>query len=148
MDKKVRQAGYSRKWYENNREKAIANSKVSSAAARENYRLFRLSLECFVCGEKRSACIQLHHFEGKKLESGVTLRALCTSSHKFKGELKKTIPVCANCHLLIHSGDIRLNAGECSKAGEKLSKSFWFGSIPDACASYNAVYPSGMEADC
>lgn len=58
------------------------------------------SLSCIICGESDPACIDFHHLDENQKEYQIS--DLVMSREKMVEELKKCVPVCANCHRKIH----------------------------------------------
>jgi len=82
------------------REKANKRTKET----REWYDELKKKLECLKCKDKRYYLIEFHHLDPKKKENTVT--NLLWQKKKDKSyvlkEIKKCIPLCANCHREFH----------------------------------------------
>ena len=65
---------------------------------------YKAGLECVVCGEDHSACLDFHHKNPKEKELLIG-RASAYSLDRIKLEVKKCIVLCANCHRKHHFMD-------------------------------------------
>lgn len=95
---KERKLECQRRWYKNNKEKVkkwVRDREKINAKWIQNY---KKKLSC-ACGESDSRCIDFHHLDPKnKLFTigGAANRGKSLSL--IKEEIKKCIPLCANCH--------------------------------------------------
>ena len=63
--------------------------------------------KCTMCPEDENACLDYHHIDPSTKEGNVG--SLCKSSKdRTIKELKKCVPLCANCHRKLHAGLIEL----------------------------------------
>lgn len=65
--------------------------------------------KCHFCRIDNPTVLQFHHLneEGKEKENGIaTMRADLWSEGKILHEVAKCIVVCANCHLMLHEGEL------------------------------------------
>jgi hypothetical protein len=62
----------------------------------EFYRRVKEKQKCAKCGDSRWYVMDFHHIKNKKYEIGALARQ--GSIKKLKDELRKCIPLCANCH--------------------------------------------------
>ena len=63
---------------------------------------------CVVCRENRSACLDFHAPDGHTEKCISRMVRAGTSWLKIEAEIKRCVVVCANCHRLIHAGEIKL----------------------------------------
>lgn len=61
---------------------------------------YKKTLSCVICGENDPICIDFHHLNESEKEYQIS--DLVMSREKMEEELKKCVPVCANCHRKIH----------------------------------------------
>lgn len=90
------------RWYYGNREKQIARQKERRKGLNEQLTAYKRSLCCSVCGFSFSeypTCCDFHHLKDKINTVRIMVRS---SSQKMQEELEKCIPVCANCHRILH----------------------------------------------
>ena len=67
--------------------------------------------KCEVCGyDKCITALEFHHLDPTEKEFGIGGKNVL-SFEKCKKEVDKCILVCANCHRMIHSGDIQITVG-------------------------------------
>ena len=92
---------YQKKWYLKNKN----THKISRAAhrrkAKAKWRAFKKSLSCTFCGIKHPAVIDFHHINRKEKRS-VNRLVRNNAFKKAYEEVKKCIPLCANCHRILH----------------------------------------------
>ncbi len=98
-----------RKWRENNKEKSNAIGRKSGKQIRMKCKILRdkiaSSNPCCQCKENRIACLDFHHLDPSIKEHPI---ARCSSEKDLLEEASKCIVLCANCHRLLHNGDIQL----------------------------------------
>ena len=69
--------------------------------------------ECFCCHQKYPQSVyDFHHLDPSQKDFNLGNKHSTVKWETVKKELDKTILVCANCHRLIHSGDIMLTGKE------------------------------------
>ena len=74
-------------------------------------------LECVVCGEDNSVCIDFHHKDPKQKEYGISImRGRGYKISRIILEISKCVVVCANCHRKIHNGDLTVTEEMCFKS--------------------------------
>jgi len=132
--RKVKQAENNHRWYLKNQKRLIQKAATAKKRTRELFIEFKKTLVCCECGENRAACIEFHHVNGRDKIEGKSDRSSLSRYYccrkKLEEELEKCLPVCANCHNLVHAGEIELNVSECSKDWRKTLQKFlgWFDS--------------------
>lgn len=93
-----------KKWYYANKKRQIKNQlkrRKYLIALLERYKRFLRCIDCNMSFRDRPECCDFHHLDPKKKRDGI--RVLITYSLKsFKEELKKCVPLCANCHRTRH----------------------------------------------
>jgi predicted HNH restriction endonuclease len=100
--RKEKQKEYSRKYYEKNKEKAIAANQVVRARGKEKWDLYKGSLKCARCPEKHIATLDFHHINPTEKEYNVSKLVANRMYTKAYKEIKKCIVLCANCHRKLH----------------------------------------------
>ena len=65
---------------------------------------YKSHLECEICGEDRTSCLDFHHV-GEKKENIGNMALHGFSVESILKEIEKCIVVCANCHRMIHSNE-------------------------------------------
>lgn len=58
---------------------------------------------CVWCGEKRLPCIDLHHLNPEEKQHNIAALVNSGTMPVLQAELKKCVPLCANCHRVVHS---------------------------------------------
>ena len=106
---------YAKKHYEANKAAYIARSAANRNKTREAYRQTVRRVRngditnqakvggCSQCGEKRIACLDLHHVDpSTKLYTIAVCVSNVVSKQKLLDEIAKCIVLCANCHRCLH----------------------------------------------
>ena len=88
------------KWAKDNKEKRRKIVKEMRERRYKEFLKFKESLSCIICGENDPACLDFHHLDESKKEYQIS--DLVLSKEKMKEELKKCVPICANCHRKVH----------------------------------------------
>jgi len=100
--KREYQRAYGAKWYRRNKEKVIEGTRKNREKHKKKWREFKASLSCEKCGISHPALIDFHHKDISKKESEVSSfvnQGMYARAYK---EVEKCIPLCANCHRLLH----------------------------------------------
>ena len=64
---------------------------------------------CQLCGyQKCKRALSFHHKTPSKKDFGLSSRGLTRSWEKTKAEIDKCLLVCANCHMEIHEGIVKI----------------------------------------
>ena len=92
---------YRRQHYLKNKEKYIEKAGCWRIDFRNWWKDYKKQFSCQECGESHPACIQFHHNNDDK-ENNVSYFATNGSMKGLMKEIKKCIPLCANCHSKIH----------------------------------------------
>mgnify|MGYP003648289052 FL=1 len=98
---------YNLTWYEENKERHKANAKATRKRNRDLWNEFKTSLECSKCGFKHPAAIDFHHKDSATKEGEVSRLAGIGSYKKAYAEIEKCIPLCSNCHRILHWDETR-----------------------------------------
>jgi len=97
------QKAQSKKYYEANKEKVKAASRLSKERARANFQEFKASLSCTQCGQNHPATLDFHHLilhpDNQKInvltKGGAYTKAI-------QEIMDKCVVLCANCHRIHH----------------------------------------------
>jgi len=93
---------YSKKYYEANKEKVIANNKVRKKVRRIDWQVFKATLSCVNCGENHPATFDFHHVERHPDNRKVHKLLQSNNIGGALEEIKKCVVLCANCHRKHH----------------------------------------------
>ena len=93
---------YSRKYYEANKEKVKALSKINRAVGKARWTLFKSSLKCTKCGFSHIAALDFHHVNPTEKENLVSKMVANGCYAAAMEEVQKCIVLCANCHRIHH----------------------------------------------
>lgn len=101
MREKERAAG--RRHYQQNKEKIKAKVKAYKTKKREEWKAYKKSLSCALCGAAHPAIIDFHHVvrddPDKKKVHQLVKEGKFPQAHE---EIKKCLILCANCHRILH----------------------------------------------
>jgi predicted HNH restriction endonuclease len=98
---------YNLTWYQENKENHKANAKATRKRNRDLWNEYKSSLECSKCGFKHPAAIDFHHLDPSEKEGEVNKLAGSGCFKKAYAEIKKCIPLCSNCHRILHWDESR-----------------------------------------
>lgn len=63
---------------------------------------FKKKSKCQKCGKNDYRVLEFHHCNKKEKDFAISWAYNSTGLEKIKGEIKKCIILCANCHRLVH----------------------------------------------
>ena len=95
-----------KRYYERNKEKRIAAAVNRTKRITDVRKKLLSQFPCLCCGQNNPDLIQWHHVDQSTKDH--TIFSGGFGEEKFWDECLKTIPVCANCHLLIHKDKLCL----------------------------------------
>jgi hypothetical protein len=100
--RKERHKEYSKAHYERNKAAVIAKARVQRISFAKRWKEFKAQQSCINCGFSHPAAIDFHHV--KKHPSNRKLFRLLQNRSFAKAleEVKKCVPLCANCHRVHH----------------------------------------------
>lgn len=100
--RKQKHKEYSRAHYERNKSKVAAATKLQRISFYTQWRKFKAQQVCTNCGFSHPAAIDFHHVvkdpTNRKLNELIKNRSFA----KALEEVKKCVPLCANCHRIHH----------------------------------------------
>lgn len=99
---KEKRREYQKRWYENNKAKHISLTNKNKRQNREKWLAYKSSLSCTFCGAQHPAIIDFHHVIRDKEKRAVNQLAKNSQFTAALEEVKKCIPLCANCHRILH----------------------------------------------
>ena len=93
---------YSKKWMAENRP---PKSKESSYQKRKGMVKSAKDKPCEICKVKYDPCVMdLHHLDPSQKDGMVAHIMKSGSFQSLQEEIEKCVPLCANCHRLLHNG--------------------------------------------
>ena len=100
---------YSRSWnkeyYRNNKSKELERVVKRKKEIGSWFIEYKSELSCEKCGEKKVACLDFHHINGKNKDFNLgQVKSWGWGKEKIRKELSKCVVLCANCHRKIHAG--------------------------------------------
>lgn len=102
LKRKEKQKEYRDNWYQKNKEKHIQTSRINKARYKKAWDEFKASQKCSHCGLQHPAVIDFHHvIRGPEKQSVNKLVANGRFAAAMK-ETEKCIPLCSNCHRMLH----------------------------------------------
>lgn len=102
-------SSYNKKWYNNNKQHRINQSKAYRKIVHDFIDNVKMDKGCIKCGFKvHPSALDFHHTNDNKgfsISSGNGQ----TSIETLKEEIKKCVVLCSNCHRLVHAGILNIN---------------------------------------
>ena len=89
-------------WYQRNKEKQKATSAKNKRMYRQKWLEYKTSLSCVHCGAQHPAIIDFHHIIRDENKRSVNRLIANGAYNAVFEEIKKCIPLCANCHRILH----------------------------------------------
>lgn len=87
-------------WYQSNKEKVLKSNREYKKKKRKEWAEFKSSFSCVNCKISHPAVIDFHHIgEKEKAVSKFIQDGQFSKAYK---ELGKCIPICSNCHRILH----------------------------------------------
>ncbi len=101
--RKAKQKLYARKWYEGNRQEVIKRARKGRDKNRVEWIAYKSKQRCSHCRKKHPAIIDFHHVikEGKRSVNYLAVRQR-NIPEAIKEAEEKCIPLCSNCHRILH----------------------------------------------
>jgi hypothetical protein len=101
--RRERQREYSRRWYLKNAQHAIKQSSTRRASVKKAWLDYRSKQSCSHCGFSHPAVIDFHHVirHNKRAVNDLILKQNNLKEAIREAE-EKCIPLCANCHRILH----------------------------------------------
>jgi hypothetical protein len=101
--RKAKQAGYSKTYYEKNRELVISKINAKKKIHKAWFVNYKKQLACVTCGHNHPAALDFHHVEQKKSNRKVhKLVSDGNTKKRILEEIDKCVVLCSNCHRVHH----------------------------------------------
>tara|TARA_B110000971_G_scaffold219129_1_gene259511 strand:- start:1252 stop:1638 length:387 start_codon:yes stop_codon:yes gene_type:complete len=101
-ERKRKQREYSARYYANNKELSIARTKAQHKKQKAKWGEYKDSLSCITCGFGHPAVIDFHHVDPATKTASVNVLVANRRYGAAREEIKKCVPLCANCHRIHH----------------------------------------------
>lgn len=102
-ERKARQKEYSKRWYEKNKARHQKDVAKNKREKRQDWINYKAEQKCAHCGTQHPAIIDFHHVVRDATKRSVNRLA---GDGKWRAARKeaetKCIPLCANCHRILH----------------------------------------------
>lgn len=111
VNSKEKQKQLSDAWYRKNRESHIINTARNKRRYKDEWIAFKSTLQCSHCGFSHPAAIDFHHVirdKDKESVNGLVSQGRFAAARE---EIKKCIPLCANCHRILHWDEDKAKQG-------------------------------------
>ena len=105
--KKAYEAVYRKKYYQRNKAETQARVARNKRAARDKWIEFKAQQVCHNCGASHPAIIDFHHIVRDGTQQSVNRMAADNRRLAIYEEVKKCIPLCSNCHRILHWDESR-----------------------------------------
>jgi hypothetical protein len=102
LKKKEKQQGYSKKYYEKNKDKVKATTKKTDSVFKQQWKEFKATLSCLECGVDHPAVLDFHHIDPEMKNASVHRLIQSRSYKKALEEVEQCVVLCANCHRVYH----------------------------------------------
>ncbi len=109
-DKKKYHKRYIKEWYQKNKQTHKRNITANKKRKQEWLREYKSGLSCSDCGASHPAIIDFHHISDKEFQISKWITTKNCSIEKLKQEIEKCVPLCKNCHAILH-WEQRQNSG-------------------------------------
>lgn len=119
--KKAHDTAYGATWYSQHKEAVKARVARNKRAAREKWIEYKSSVQCTHCGYAHPAVIDFHHVIRDGTQQSINRMAADNRWAAIYEEVKKCIPLCSNCHRILHWGESRqkMITKDMTKEGKK-----------------------------
>ena len=117
--KKIKQAEYKKRHYERNKEAYLQRSVINKRRQKKVWAEFKASQKCTQCGMQHPAVIDFHHVIRGKDKRSVNKLVADGRFAAAMEEIKKCVPLCANCHRLLHWNEAQTKKLKRKKAQSK-----------------------------
>ena len=111
-ERKRKQREYSARYYANNKELSIARTKAQHKKQKAKWGAYKDSLSCITCGFSHPAVIDFHHVDPATKTASVNVLVANRRYGAAREEIKKCVPLCANCHRIHHYNNQKLSPVE------------------------------------
>lgn len=104
-DESVRKAYHklrSREHYLKNKAAVIQKTADKKKQFKEEWRAFKSTLRCTVCGFGHIAALDFHHTDPSQKDGNIHRLVSNGQFKKVREEIKKCVVLCANCHRIHH----------------------------------------------
>lgn len=108
--KRAKDSLYKKAYYLRNRDAVQARVARNKKLSREKWAEFKASYPCTHCGASHPAIIDFHHVVRDGTQRSVNRLAADNKWTQVYEEVKKCIPLCANCHRILHWNESRSQA--------------------------------------
>jgi hypothetical protein len=109
--RKQKSREYNKRWYEKNRKQHQASVNKNRTRYRNEWQAFKATLSCSHCGFSHPAAIDFHHVD-RTDRRPVNALAANNAYKQVYEEIKKCIPLCANCHRIHHFEELQSSRKE------------------------------------
>jgi citrate lyase alpha subunit len=100
--RRIKQSIYKKRHYEKNKASHIERTKKNKSKRKKEWDEFKASLKCTHCGVQHPALLDFHHVIRGPDKQSVNKLVADGRFTAAKEEIKKCVPLCANCHRLLH----------------------------------------------
>lgn len=114
--RRIKQSIYKKRHYENNKASHLERSKRNKAKRKKTWDAYKASQKCSHCGIQHPALIDFHHVIRDKDKRSVNKLVADGRFTAAMEEVKKCIPLCANCHRLLHWEELQIKKRKRKKA--------------------------------
>ena len=114
--RRIKQAIYKKRHYENNKAAHLERNARNKRNRKKEWAEFKASQKCSHCGVQHPALIDFHHIVRDGDKQSVNKLVGDGRFKRAMEEVQKCIPLCANCHRLLHWEEIQVKKKKRKKA--------------------------------
>lgn len=97
---------YKKEWHKRNRR---PKDKQTSLQRKKDIARKARQMPCFACKQEFHYCaMDLHHVDPSQKEKSISTLIKSGGYEALENEIKKCVPLCSNCHRLVHNNVIEL----------------------------------------
>lgn len=94
--------------YQRNKGNIKKRVKTNKGQHRQQYKEWKETLSCEICGESETCCLDFHHRDPSE-KDGTVSKFVSSSFERVLEEAEKCAVLCANCHRKVHNNIIMLD---------------------------------------
>ena len=99
--KRLKRKEYHKAWYQKNKRKHRDSANINRRKKRLEFKTYKKTLACVKCGISHPAVIDFHHVI-RTNKKNINKLVRDNAFRQLRKELKKCIPLCSNCHRILH----------------------------------------------
>jgi hypothetical protein len=94
--------------YNKRQQFVISKVVLRNALVKQQFKEYKNTLYCTVCGESETICLDFHHLDPTQKEGTISSMIAAIGKKRLDEEIEKCVVVCSNCHRKIHANIIQI----------------------------------------